>query len=144
MQKNASTVTWESLPRWWYHGGGMCSNTDFRAVQCAQTQAAPSLEHFSLPMSPPPSLFSHLNSHLSYKLQEPFSFSTPSRPRAAFSIKTVLHLFAGSQQCCSLSCRKGSGFSPSHCSIDSIFCFLFSWCFCGTFSWVYNIRMAIC
>lgn len=60
------------------------------------------------------------------------------------SIKTVLHLFPDSQQRCPLRCRKGFDFSPSHCSIDSIFCSLFSWCFCGTFSWVYEIRMAIC
>lgn len=79
-----------------------------------------------------------------YNFKSPSVFLPLQDSELLCSIKTVLHLFPSSQQCCPLGCRKGFDFSLSHCDIDSIFWFLFSWCFCGTFSWVYKIRMAIC
>lgn len=144
MQKNTISVTWESLPRIWHHGGRMCSNTNFRAVQRAQTQGAPTLELSSCQCHPLLLYFLPSAQTWAIQLQKPLSFLPLKDWELLCSIKTVLHLFPDSQQCCPLGCRKGFDFSLSHCDIDSIFWFLFSWCFCGTFSWVYKIRMAIC
>lgn len=128
---------------------------DIMGVECVQTLQSCAVctdprctitGAFSLPMSPPASLFPPLSSNLSYTTPRAFQFFYPFKTQSSFAALKLcctfsLHL---SQQCCPLSCRKGFDFSPSHCSIDSIFWSLFSWCFCGTFSWVYEIRMAIC
>lgn len=58
------------------------------------------------------------------------------------SIKTVLHFFFFSWLPAVLPVRSQKRFwflALCHSNIDSIFWFSFSWCFCGTFSWIYKL-----